>query len=439
MEHEPVTQPVPRILLVDCDAFYVQVARLEDPEGAGRARLLVVGGAGGRGVVTSASYEARAYGVRSAMPTAEALRLCPEATVVPVPRAACSARSREVRDALSRLSPVVQAASIDEFYLDLTGTERLFRGESLTETAERIRRTVLDETRISVSIGGGTRRLIAKLAASRAKPAGVYVVAPGEEEAFMRELRLADIPGIGPAFAEVLARRGLVHVRDALEVQPEWFERWFGPQRGRWLASRIRGEDASRVDPHEPRRSISSERTFFEDRDDDARLERTLARQAMAVAGTLRRQGLRARTVTVKLRDHDFRTRSASRTLPEPVETDQAVFEVARRLLGELRRRRRVPVRLLGVGLSGLQSEPGPHQLALFDEAEPLESDRDRTVTRVLDTLRERFGADAVVPGRVLGDAPRGGDVSSSSDGAASPPRDERRRSARRPPPGDAR
>ena len=171
----PESAPVKRILLVDCDAFFVQVARLEDPEGAGKAPLLIVGGSPtGRGVVTSASYEARAYGVRSAMPTAHALRLCPDATVVGVPRSAVSARSQSVKEALMDLSPVVQAASVDEFYLDLTGTERLFQNESFAETAWRIRETVLERTKVSVSLGGGTRRVIAKLATNFAKPAGVH-------------------------------------------------------------------------------------------------------------------------------------------------------------------------------------------------------------------------------------------------------------------------
>ncbi len=161
--------PPRRILLVDCDAFFVQVARLQDPEGAGRTPLLLVGGsAEGRGVVTSASYACRPFGVRSGMPMGEALRLCPEARVVPVPRRACVERSRAVLGTLRELAPVVQAASIDEFYLDLTGMERLLRDEPLEASGERIRTRVRERTGISVSVGGGTNRLVAKLAAGRA-------------------------------------------------------------------------------------------------------------------------------------------------------------------------------------------------------------------------------------------------------------------------------
>lgn len=392
-----------RILLVDCDAFFVQVARLEDPEGAGTADLLVVGGSStGRGVVTSASYAAREFGVRSAMPTAEALRLCPNATVVPVPHGACASRSRDVRDSLTHSAPVVQAASIDEFYLDMTGTERLFEGETFEETAWRVRESVLRDTGISVSIGGGTRKLIAKLATRCAKPAGVYIVPPGREAPFMRRFDLADLPGIGPAFAGDLAKKGLVSVEDALGVQEAWLVRWFGPQRSAWLHRRVRGMDASPVDAHEPRKSISSERTFSKDLSTNAELDDVLFRLSASVGGTLRRKSLRVRTITVKLRDHDFTTRSASRTLPEPVETDGAILGISRELLSGLRAKRRTPARLLGVALGGLVEAVPDGQLALFEPADQPEDERARTVTRTVDELKQKFGSRAVLPGRLL-------------------------------------
>ena len=393
-----------RILLVDCDAFYVQVARLEDPEGAGKADLLLVGGSpSGRGVVTSASYGARRFGVRSAMPTAQALRLCPDAKVVGVPRGACSKKSREIKSCLDTLSPVVQAASIDEFYLDLTGTERLF-GECLAVTADRIRVAILEATRISVSIGGGTRRMIAKLASGTAKPGGVRIVPPGREAEFMKELDLAEIPGVGPALVKSLRKKGLIRIEEALAVEQAWLERWFGPGRGRWLYRRMRGLDASRVDPREPRRSISSERTFFKDLTSDEDLERALLRLSRSVTHSLRKAGLRARTITVKLRDADFRTRSRSRTVARPLETDGATYAIARQLLSELRSRRRTPARLLGVGLTNLGLGDDRLQLGFFEEDDRLEGDRERTLDHVVDGLRERFGDRAVLPARIIGD-----------------------------------
>jgi len=394
-----------RILLVDCDAFFVQVARLEDPAGAGRAPLLIVGGsASGRGVVTSASYEAREYGVRSAMPTARALRLCPDATVVGVPRGAVGRRSREVRAVLEELAPIVQAASVDEFYLDLTGTERLFHGETLEDTARRIRVEVLKRTDISVSLGGGTRRVIAKLAASFAKPAGVHVVAPGGEQDFLNPLELSALPGVGPSLLKKLQKRGLHTVEDALGVQEEWLQRWFGRRRGSWLHRRVRGVDDSPVDPTDRRKSISSERTFSDDIDDDSELERRLIGLATSVASTLRRKGYRARTVTVKLRDHDFNTRQHSRTVPEPIESNAAIVEIGRDLLRELRAQRPVPARLIGIGLSGLVAADQAHQLGLFEERIAGETDRDRSVSRVVDSLADRFGEGAVMPGRLVQD-----------------------------------
>jgi DNA polymerase-4 len=394
-----------RILLVDCDAFFVQVARLEDPDGAGKARYLIVGGSpSGRGVVTSASYEARAFGVRSAMPTATALRLCPEATVAPVSRGAVADRSREVRRALERLAPVVQAASVDEFYLDLSGTERLFAKESLADTARRIREDVLRETQISVSIGGGTRRVIAKLAASRAKPAGVHVVPPGSEQDFLNDLDLAALPGVGPALVEQLKKRGLVKVRDATAVQQEWLERWLGVRRGAWLYRRVRGVDESEVDPMERRRSISAERTFFRDLDTHQELSRRLLEITTSVGGSLRKRGYRARTITVKIRDSDFKTRTRSRTLSDPIESNAAIHEVAKELLSELRADRDIAARLLGVGLTGLATGPDEGQLGLFAEQATGESDRDRSVSRLFDQLRDRFGGEAVRPGGTLED-----------------------------------
>ena len=391
-----------RILLADCDMFFVQVARLEDPEGVGREPLLLVGGRSNRGVITSASYAAREYGVRSGMPTSRARQLCPEAVVVPVPRGACVERSRAIRDVLDDLSPVVQAASIDEFYLDLTGTERLFKGEDLAATADRIRMAVHERTGVAVSLGGGTQRVVAKVATRVAKPNGVHVVPPGEEAAFMSRFALAELPGIGPAFLERLATKGLRTAADAAAVEREWLARWFGPGRGAWLWERVRGIDASEVDARERRKSISSERTFFADIDDDDELERRLLELSCSVGGQLRGKELRARTITVKIRDYDFRTRQAGNTQPDGVETDRAIFAVALSLLHTLRHRRKAGVRLLGVGVSNLVQQAPVTQGDLFGEQAVLETARDRTIARAVDRIRHRYGREALRPARVL-------------------------------------
>ena len=387
---------------MDCDSFFVQVARLDDPEGVGKEPLLLVGGRSDRGVITSASYAAREFGVRSGMPTRRARQLCPDAVVVPVPRGACVERSRAVRAVLDDLSPVVQTASIDEFYLDLTGTGRMLKGEELAATADRIRRVVRERTEVAVSLGGGTQRVVAKVATRLAKPDGVHVVPPGGEAAFMAQFRLEQLPGIGPAFLEQLKKKGLRTCAEAAGVEREWLARWFGPGRGAWLWERVRGIDASEVDARERRKSISSERTFFADIDDDDELERRLLQLSCSVGGQLRAKELRARTVTVKLRDHDYKTRQAGSTQPEGVETDRAIFAVAVSLLHNLRHRRRTPSRLLGVGVSNLVRQVPAEQLDFFGGETALETERDRTIARAVDRIHDRYGREALRPARVL-------------------------------------
>ena len=393
-----------RILLADADAFYVAVARLADPEGAGKARFLIVGGSPAqRGVVTSASYEARAYGVHSAMPMVRAVRLCPGATVVPVPWEACTRKSREIGAVLRRFTPVVEQASSDEFYLDLSGTEQLYGAEPLTATARRMRDAVLVETSLSLSIGGGTSKLVAKLAAGLAKPRpgaaadGVYVVAPGAEADFMLQFALADIPLIGPKAQERLARFGLRTVRDVVPHDRETLVGWLGEREGAWLHERARGIDRAPVEANRETKSVSRDETFATDLDDDGALAAKLLALADRASADVREAGLIARTVTVKLRDADFTTRQASRTLADAVQSDRAVYAVARELLTRLRAARRVPARLLGVALSQLVRVGSEGQLSLLESAgNTLETERDRVISRMIDEVREKFGPDAL-------------------------------------------
>lgn len=400
----------PRILLADCDAMFCAVARLADPEGAGKAPLLIVGGRrGGRGVVCSASYEARAFGVRSGMPIRTAERLCPDALFVPVPRQACGQKSREVRKVLEEWAPVVEPASIDEFYLDMTGTEAVFRQEPLADTATRIRADVLARTGITVSVGGGTNRLVAKLAVERAKPSaggptpGVHIVPSGEEAAFLLTLELAAIPGIGPKLQAQLRRHGLTTVAEAVRIDERTLVSWAGPRTGAWLYRRLRGIGSSEVSERGEAKSVSREETFPEDLAGDEALETELLRLVVRVGRDLRGEGLEARTITIKLRDFDFRTRQASRTLPEPVTSDRAIHQVARELFQRLRLARRVPARLLGVGLSHFAPREAAGQLGLFPErpGPPLESPRDRTVAQTVDRINAKFGGKAIRPGRL--------------------------------------
>jgi DNA polymerase-4 len=340
------------------------------------------------------------------MPMSRALRLCPDALCVPVPRRACSAKHREIRAVLERFAPIVQAASIDEWYLDLGGTERLYGHATLADVAHQIRTAVLAEAGLSVSIGGGTAKLVAKLAVERAKPKpgtganGVHVVPAGDELAFMRRLTLADLPGIGPKTTSRLAALGLVNVEDVLALDDAALARLVSPRDAEWLARRVRGIDDAEVAERDVAKSISRDETFGADIDDDLRLEGELTELVGSAGAELRGEGLQARTVTVRVRDTDFTTRQASRTLDEALASDRALFAVARTLLAKLRRARRVPARLVGVSLSNFGAAPAV-QLALFDGVSPpLETARDRELSRAVDAVRARFGRGAIAPGR---------------------------------------
>jgi DNA polymerase-4 len=399
-----------RILLADCDAMFVAVARLVDPDGAGKARLLVVGGrANSRGVVCSASWEARAFGLRAGMPISRAARLCPNATFVPVPGKACGVKHKEIRNVLDEWVPAVEPASIDEFYLDLSGTEAVYHGESLAETARRLRDDVLARTGMTLSIGGGSNRLVAKLAAERAKPrpgtgaTGVLIVTPGEEAAFLADHALADIPGVGPRLQATLKQYGLVRVADALRIDAGTFEQWLGPRSGRWLFERIRGRSSDDVEPHGEARSMSHEETFSGDLVSDEALETRLLRLVTTLAAQLRAEDLSAGCITVKLRDHDFKTRQASRTVPRPLRTDRALFNVACDLLAGLRSRRRTAARLLGVAFSALSTGDGLAQLSLLPEVGTgVESSRDRRLATAVDNINRRLGGKAIGPARLV-------------------------------------
>ena len=396
-----------RILLADADAFFAAVARAVDPEGAGKAKYLIVGGTReSRGVVCSASYEARQFGVRSAMSIAQALRLCPDAMCVPVPMKACGAKSAEIRRVLGKHSPVVEGASIDEWYMDLSGTERLYHYEPMSDTAHRIRESVRAATGMSVSIGGGTNKLVAKLAVERAKPKpgttanGVHIVPSGEEQAFLRTFTLAELPMVGPKFQERLAKLGMTKVPDVLQYDLVTLQQWLGEREGAWLWDRVHGVSEAEVEGRVDARSMSRDGTFPVDINDDANLERELLSLVTRAAYDLRCDALTARTITVKIRDMDFRTRSAQRTLDEPVVSDRVILGVARELLAKLRKARRVPARLLGVALSSLTVDPLADQLALFtsDRGPMAETDKDRTLARAVDRVREKFGDKGIIP-----------------------------------------
>ena len=383
-------EPSPRLIAhVDMDAFFVAVERRDDPSLLGKPVL--VGGVGGRGVVAAASYEARKFGVRSAMPMAQARRLCPGALVLPGRHARYSAVSREVMEALRGFTPVLEIVSVDEAYLDLTGTARL-HGPPFAAAA-RIRKSVLDATGCSASIGVASNRMMSKVASELAKPAGVLAVLPGREAALLAPLRVETLPGVGQVTAARLKGFGVRTVADLAALSLSFLEDNF-KSAGSWLHRMARGGDDAPLATESAPKSIGRETTFREDIGDPARLEAALSELAEQAAARARRKGLCGRGVTLKIRFADFTTHTRACVLDPPSNLDRDVTRAALRLLRgalealALGRR----VRLVGAYLTGL--EPAGLQPSLLPEAS---REREERLTESVDAVRARFGFDALV------------------------------------------
>lgn len=384
---------------VDLDAFFVEVCRRHFPE-LRDVELLVVGGRrDSRGVVQSASYGARRFGVRSGMPIAQAARLCPGATFVKGSFPLYRQASRQVRAVLAGFAPMVAMASLDEGYLDFSGTDAL-HPVSLLPVAQRIRLAIQAETGLDCSIGIGPNAMIAKLASDFAKPRGLMEVRAGWEAGFVAGLPLRALPGIGPRTAERYAALGLTEVAQVQRMPHGDLARLVGEDDARVLAFRAAGRGRTVLRPDDAPKSVSRETTLSRDLDDHDELDRILGALVSRVAAQLRGEGLTARRVTLKLRHGDFRTVSRQVTLPDPTDLDAELRAAARRLLaGEFPdvRRRGHGVRLIGVAASLLTADAGP---GLFD---PPERSRLRDLTRAVDRVRARYGFNALRPGDQLG------------------------------------
>ena len=383
------------ILHVDLDAFFVAVERLHDPSLVGKP--VVVGadprGGRGRGVVAAASYEARVYGIHSAMSISEAYRLCPDAVWLPGRPSLYAKAGRAVRRLFRRVTPAVEPVSIDEAYLDLSGTERLHGPPAVT--ADRLRRRILDETGLSASLGLATSKVVAKIASELAKPAGFLHVWPGHEAALLSPLPIDRMPGIGPAMRARLHEFNVRTLGDLAGIDAPFLQAAFG-EWGPLLHDRARGEDGVEVHEQERPKSVSRETTFDEDTTDLERCEAVLFHLAERAARDLRSHGLTARTVVLKLRYRDFTTITRRTTLATPTDSDRVIAAQARDLFRGAYARR-VAVRLLGVGLVNLV-DAAP-QLDLFAEPRALAWER---LVGALDRLRDRWGFDAVRTGPTL-------------------------------------
>jgi DNA polymerase-4 len=370
------------ILHVDMDAFFVSVELLERPELRGKP--VVVGGRPDqRGVVTAASYEARKYGVHSAMPLRTAGRLCPHAVFLDGHHAKYGEWSDRVATILAKFSPIVEMVSIDEAYLDLSGTRRL-HGPPLA-AADELLRTITRTTELPCSAGLATTRLVAKVASDQAKPRGLVWVAPGQEARFLAPLPVRKIPGIGKVTERALRALGIETVEQLAAISQEKLETVFG-QWGDALYRKARGGDSYEFVIDAEPKSISHNHTFGEDTNDTDVLYALLSHLSQKACKRLREAGLATRTLTLTIRYAGFDTHTRAKTLSEPTRLDADIFRVFQMLFAEHRDRKR-KIRLLGVSLSGLTH--GAEQLDLL-EAERRE--RLEKLTRATDKLRDRFG-----------------------------------------------
>jgi DNA polymerase-4 len=384
------------ILHADMDAFYAAIEQRDDP--ALRGRPVIVGGTGPRGVVSAASYEARAFGVHSAMPTGEARRLCPHGAFLRGSMRRYADESRQIFEIFARFTPVVQGLSLDEAFLDLTGSERLLGAPRAV--AERLRETVRSERGLAVSVGIAPVKLVAKIASDLAKPDGLLEVDASRVREFLAPLPLRRLWGVGPVAEQRLARAGFQRIADLVDADPEHVRRVLGPW-GLSLVRLGRGQDLSEVEPYRDAVSYSEENTFAGDVSDRSRLESAILTHADSVARRLRRDGVTARSVVLKLKlarrvaagPRGFPLLTRRLTLPEPCDDGDVIARSACALLA--RAALEEPVRLIGVGVTGISARDA--QLALFEKA-PAARRRER-LNQALDRIAERFGDAAIVRG----------------------------------------
>jgi len=382
--------PTRSIFHVDMDAFFVSVEELYDPSLKGKA--VVVGGpADARGVVSAASYEARKFGVHSAMPLRTAYQKCPHAIFLDGHRERYAEASRKVERVLRCFTPIVEMASIDEAYLDMSATERL-HGPPL-KAAHKLHEEVKRQTNLNCSIGAAASRLVAKICSDQAKPNGVLWVVPGTEAALLAPLDVRKIPGVGKKTEETLHACGIRKIGDLARLEVDFLERRFGKW-GLALAGKAQGQDAggwfdSPLGAGEDAKSISHEHTFNEDTADREQLTAVLAHLSEMVGRRLRDHGFFARTIQLKLRDEDFRTITRARTLKQPSQLDNEIFAAARDLFTA--NWKAWKVRLIGVQASNLELTEG--QASLLDQDK---KDRWKNALAAADRLREKFGDDSV-------------------------------------------
>ncbi len=389
-----ITMWTKAVIHLDMDAFYPAVEVLDDPSLRGCA--VIVGGASRRGVVASASYEARSFGVHSAMPIAEARRRCP-AGVYRAPRMRrYSEVSRQVFEIFERFTPLVEPLSIDEAFLDVTGSVRLFG--SPPEMAGKIKRCVRDELGLSVSAGVASNKSVAKMASDYLKPDGLTVVEPGREREFLAPLPIERLWGAGPVTCRSLHLMGVQTIGDLAGLPIDLLISKLGSQ-GEALHRLACGVDERPVETGQEAQSIGSEETFAEDIRDAETARQELLTLAVKVGARLRREGSRGRTVCLKVKYSDFQQITRSITFHDPVDDSGAIYRSCCGLLAKTEAGRR-PVRLLGISISNLCCFGTPRQLTLFEEQG--RGRKTEHLNRAVDRIRDAFGEGAIIPGTLL-------------------------------------
>ena len=372
------------ILHVDMDAFYASVEQLDNPRLKGRC--VIVGGTGGRGVVSAASYEARAFGVRSAMPIFQARQRCPQGVFIQ-PR---MDRYREVSTAvmavLQEFSPLVEQVSIDEAFMDLSGTERLHGPPD--EVGRTLKKQILESVRLTCSVGVAPNRFLAKIASDYKKPDGLTVIHPDQVADFIDRLPIGKVPGIGPKTQPKVAEFGIRFLGDIRKFPEPTLASIFGSY-GRRLLELSRGIDPTPVTPDAPAKSVSSECTLEEDTREKSALTRCLLEQAEEVAAGLRSEGVKARTVVLKIKHADFRLCTRRTTFTLPTQSSKELYRQALRLLEEYRITQKI--RLIGLGATGFVPADAPRQQELFAGEERSREGWEK-VDRTVETIKSKFG-----------------------------------------------
>jgi DNA polymerase IV len=381
-----------QILHIDMDAFFVSVEELADPSLKGKA-VVVGADPDGRGVVAAASYEARKFGVHSAMPIGRAKKLCPHAIFLRGHHGKYREYSRKIYGIFQEFSPVIEMVSIDEAYLDLTGSERLHGG--MLSAADRLIRTVKQRTGLNCSVGASASHLVSKIASDQAKPHGLLYVMPGCEAVFLSPLPVRRMPGIGKVTEPELLSMGIATIGDLQTYGAEGLKERFGKY-GEWLYTKSMSNDIEAYAYEEEPKSISHETTFPVDTADAEEVERTLSYLSQLVARRLREHRLFARTIGLKLRNHRFKTITRDTTLDEPTHLDSVIFEQVLRMFGAAWDGKE-KIRLVGVRTSNLESSI--FQRGLFDSEKQEKLDR---ILRVADRVRGRYGFDALQLARSL-------------------------------------